>query len=55
VYVFHTPVLLGISAVFLNFQIPQLLKFIVLAPIALVACFFIAWLAKQIPGVKKVL
>ena len=55
VYVFHTPVLLGISAVFLNFQIPQILKFIVLAPIALVACFFIAWLAKQIPGVKKVL
>jgi len=55
VYLFHTPILLGISALFLNWQIPQILKFVTLAPIALVACFLIAWLVKQIPGVKKVL
>lgn len=55
VYVFHTPILLAISSLFLNWQIPQLLKFIVLAPIALVSCFLIAWLAKQIPGVKRIL
>ena len=55
VYVFHTPVLLGISAIFLNWQIPQLLKFIVLAPVALLSCFIVAWVAKQIPGINSVL
>ncbi|NQU84857.1 MAG: acyltransferase family protein [Mariniphaga sp.] len=55
VYLFHTPVIIGISAIFMNFNIPQLLKFIVLSPVALLACFFVAWLVKQIPGVKKVL
>jgi len=55
VYVFHPPIIVGISAIFLHFDIPQLLKFIVLAPVALLACFTIAWLIKQIPGVKRVL
>lgn len=55
VFVFHTPVLLTISAVFLNWQIPQLLKFIALAPVAIVVCFLMAWLVKQIPGIKKIL
>lgn len=55
VYIFHTPILVGISVVFINFEIPQLLKLIVLAPIALCVCFLLAWLVKQIPGVKKVL
>lgn len=55
VYIFHTPILVGISAVFLDLTIYQFLKFIVLAPIAIVICFVFAWLIKQIPGVKKVL
>ena len=55
VFVFHTPVLIGISALFLHWQIPQFLKFIVLAPVALLTCFIIAWLAKQIPVVKRIL
>jgi peptidoglycan/LPS O-acetylase OafA/YrhL len=55
VYVFHAPVLLGISALFLHWQPPQIVKFLVLAPIALFACFSVAWLAKQIPVVKKIL
>ena len=54
-YVFHTPILVAISALFLDFQIPQILKLIVLAPITLVACFGFAWLVKQMPGVKNVL
>lgn len=55
VYVFHPPILVGISALFLNWHIPQFLKFIALAPIALIACFLIAQLLKQIPGAKKVM
>lgn len=55
VYVFHTPLLLIISAVFLNWQIPQLSKFLALAPVSLLFAFFIAWLIKQMPGLKKVM
>jgi surface polysaccharide O-acyltransferase-like enzyme len=55
VYVFHPPIILGISALFLNFDIHQFLKFVVLSPIALTACFLIAWLVKQIPVVKNIL
>ena len=54
VYIIHPPVIVGISALFVDWQINQLLKFVVLAPVALVVCFFLAWLIKQIPGVKKV-
>uniref|UniRef100_UPI003216FD48 acyltransferase family protein n=1 Tax=uncultured Draconibacterium sp. TaxID=1573823 RepID=UPI003216FD48 len=54
VYVIHPPVIVGISALFVAWPINQLVKFIVLAPLALFACFLLAWLIKQIPGVKKV-
>jgi len=55
VYIFHAPVLLGLSALFLNWQPSQFVKFIVLAPVALFICFSVAWLAKQIPVVKKII
>jgi surface polysaccharide O-acyltransferase-like enzyme len=55
VYVIHTPVIIGLSALFLNFEIPQLLKFVMLAPLALIACFAVAMILKQIPGIKQVL
>ena len=55
VYIIHTPVIVGLSALFVGWQsINQLLKFIVLAPVALLACFTVAWLIRQVPGVKKV-
>ncbi|WP_319482945.1 acyltransferase family protein [uncultured Draconibacterium sp.] len=55
VYIIHPPVIVAISALFIGWQdINQLLKFIVLAPVALVACFTLAWLIRQVPGVKKV-
>jgi peptidoglycan/LPS O-acetylase OafA/YrhL len=54
VYILHPPVIVGISALFVAWQINQLLKFIILAPLALFICFMLAWLVKQIPGVKKV-
>ena len=55
VYVFHTPIIIGISAIFLKLDINQLLKFVILAPLALFSCFLVSLLVKQIPGVKKVL
>lgn len=55
VYVLHPPILVGVNALFLNWHIPQLLKFIVLSPIALITCFLITRLVSQIPGAKKVM
>lgn len=55
VFVIHAPVLVGISAIFLSWQPQQWQKFLALAPLALFTCFFLTWLLKQIPGVKKVL
>ena len=55
VFVIHAPVILALSALFLNWQPQQWLKLLVLAPVALVAGFILALLLKQIPGVKKVM
>jgi glucans biosynthesis protein C len=55
VFIFHPPIIVGISALFLKFDIPQLLKFIVLAPLALFACFLIGYLIKNLPIIKKIL
>ncbi len=54
VYIIHTPVIVGISAVFLSWDINQLLKFIILAPLAVITSFIFAWIIRQIPGVKRV-
>ncbi|WP_346859085.1 acyltransferase family protein [uncultured Draconibacterium sp.] len=56
VYIIHPPVIVGMAAVFVGWQdINQLLKFVVLAPVALVLCFALAWLIRQIPGANRVL
>jgi peptidoglycan/LPS O-acetylase OafA/YrhL len=55
VFIIHTPVMLGISALFLHWEIPQLLKFVALAPLTLLACFAIALLLKRTPVVKNIL
>ena len=55
VYVIHAPVIVGLAAIFRSWNIFPPLKFILLAPIALIICFSIAWMVKQIPGIKKVL
>lgn len=54
VFVFHTPVIVAISVVFSEWQTSPLLKFVVLAPLALTACFTLAWLFRKIPGVKEI-
>ncbi len=55
VFVFHAPIIVGISALLVGFAVPQLLKFVILAPLMLLACFFVAWLVKQLPVVKNIL
>jgi vacuolar-type H+-ATPase subunit I/STV1 len=55
VYVFHTPIIVELAFVFLDFNIPQFWKFVVLSPIALVSCFLFAYISKQIPVVKDIL
>lgn len=54
VFVFHTPVIVAISIVFAGWQTSPLSKFIALAPLALVACFLVAWLVRKIPGAGKI-
>ena len=55
VYVIHAPVIVGLAALFVSWNINQLLKFMIVAPVALFTCFLLAWLIKQIPYVKKVI
>jgi glucans biosynthesis protein C len=54
VFVFHAPVIVAISITFSEWQSSPLLKFIVLAPLALTSCFTLAWFIKKIPGVRKI-
>jgi hypothetical protein len=54
VFVFHAPVIVAIGLIFKSWQTTPLLKFITLAPVALTACFFLAWLVRKIPGVRKI-
>jgi glucans biosynthesis protein C len=55
VFVFHAPVIVAIAAIFAGWTIFPPIKFIVLSPVALLACFLVAALLKRIPGVNKVL
>jgi len=54
VFVFHAPVIVAISVIFRSWQTSPLLKFVALAPLALTACFLLAWVVKKIPGVRKI-
>ena len=54
VYVFHTPLLLVISAIALGLDMHHFWKFLVLAPVALVLCFSIADFVKRIPVLKDI-
>jgi hypothetical protein len=55
VFVFHAPIIVGISVLFVSLGIFPPLKFITLAPVALLTCFLVAGLLKRIPGVKRIL
>ncbi len=55
VFVFHAPVIVLVGSLLAWWKINPLLKFIALAPVALAACFLVAWLVRKVPGVKRVL
>jgi hypothetical protein len=55
VFIFHAPIIVALAAVFSTWEILPILKFVILAPLALFACFLVAFLMKKIPGVKKIL
>lgn len=55
VYIIHPPVIVGLAALFVSWNINQLLKFMIVAPVALFTCFLLAWLIKRTPGVNKVI
>jgi MFS family permease len=55
VFVFHAPLIVGLSVAFSGWQIFPVLKLILLAVPALVLCFGFSLLVKKIPGVNKVL
>ena len=56
VYVFHTTILVGLAFLFLNLDLPQFWKFVILSPVALIVSFVVASLVKKIPFIgRKVL
>ena len=48
-YVFHAPILLALAFLFLDLGIPQFWKFVVVAPVALMVSFVVAYLVKKVP------
>ncbi len=55
VYIIHPLVLVGMAILFRNMALTPLLKFILLAPIALISVFVIAILIKKLPFTRKIL
>jgi hypothetical protein len=55
VFILHPPLIVLVSEVFVSWQIPQLLKFMVLAPLALMFCFLVAGLIRKIPLLREIL
>ena len=54
VYVLHPPVLIGISLIFINWEVMLLVKFLVLTPLALLFSFGVAMAVKRVPVLKKI-
>ncbi len=54
VFVFHAPIIVGLSVAFFGWKIFPPLKFVVLAIPSLILCFGCAWLVKKVPAFNKV-
>jgi surface polysaccharide O-acyltransferase-like enzyme len=54
VYVFHAPVLIGISVLTKGIHISALPKFFIIAFLAIVATFMVAWSIRKIPWIGKI-
>jgi len=55
VYFIHAPVLVFLALALKDITLHFLLKFALVAPVAVILCFVIAYLLRQIPGVKRIL
>ena len=55
VYIFHPLVIVGLTLMIRNWQIDPAFKFIIIAPIIVVASYVLGALLLQIPGIKKIL
>jgi surface polysaccharide O-acyltransferase-like enzyme len=55
VYIFHPLVVISASMLFRDWTIDPALKLLLVAPIAVVGSFLLAWLVVLVPGVKRVI
>lgn len=55
VFIFHLPVLLGIQFATDGFQIPVVLKFLIIGTLTMAISFAFTWLVRQIPAVRRVI
>ncbi len=54
VFIIHPLVLVTIGAVFKNLELYHFLKFLLLAPVAILSCFILAIVIRKIPLVDRV-
>ena len=54
IYVFHPPVLVGISYIFVSWKTMLLIKFLALAPLALLVSFTVGVFVKKLPLLKRI-
>jgi len=55
VYIIHAPMLVLIAVLLVDVNLPPILKFIVVAPIALIIIFLVAELLRRLPLIRKIL
>lgn len=55
VYIFHPLVIVGLTLMIRNWQIDPAVKFIIMAPIIVIASYVLGALLLRIPGIKKIL
>lgn len=54
VFVFHAPILIGISMLLREWALYPILKFLIVASIALLVSFFFSWLVRLVPVFRRV-
>jgi len=55
VYLIHPPVIVGWTMTFRPLGLPPFLKFVLVAPLSVAACFIIAFFILRVPHMKKIL
>ena len=55
VYFIHAPVLVFLALALQGVRLYALLKFALVAPVAVALCFVLAYLLRQLPGVRRIL